>query len=602
MQRTLDFVASATIEPASAEARASRRHVGLAAAAIVFIGGLVYSNSFAGRFIFDDRTILEDASIRQLWPPWTAMFSPNNVARPVIGLTFAINYQISGLEVWSYHLLNLLIHLLAALALFGIVRRALLSERMRQRFGTAATVLAASVALVWAVHPLQTQSVTYIVQRGESLMGLMYLATLYAVIRAAQSTSKRWIVAAVVACAVGMATKPVMATAPIIALLFDVIFISGSLKTSLRRRWALYATLGSTWIILAATIAAPTPADWSVGFKMKSLMPLEYLQTQFGVITHYLRLALWPDALVLDYAWPVARTASAIIPFAAIIISLIAATLWALVRRPAVGFLGAWFFLILAPTSSLMPIADLAFEHRMYLPLAAVVALCIIGAYRIGHEFIARFTQSAAQRKQIGQFVGAGALAVIVAALASSTFLRNTYYQSEIVMWADIVKKRPANARAHNNLGMFLAERGQYAEALAHFDEACRLNPDDALAKNNLALTLANQGRVSEAIPLYLDALQRKPDYTDAHFNLGRALVAQGDLEAAKAHFIDTVKLDPTYGEAYFGWAMALKKQGRAAEAVEPLSRAIELRPNWAEALNELSLILAAQAESTSQH
>jgi len=279
-----------------------------------------------------------------------------------------------------------------------------------------------------------------------------------------------------------------------------------------------------------------------------------------------------------------------------------AATLWALVRRPAVGFLGAWFFLILAPTSSVMPIADLAFEHRMYLPLAAVVALCIIGAYRTGHELIARFTQSAAQRKQIGQFVGASALAVIVAALASSTFLRNTYYQSEIVMWADIVKKRPANARAHNNLGMFLAERGQYAEALAHFDEACRLNPDDALAKNNLALTLANQGHVSEAIPLYLDALQRKPDYTDAHFNLGRALAAQGDLEAAKAHFIDTVKLDPTYGEAYFGWAMALKKQGRAAEAVEPLRRAIELRPNWVEASNELTLILAAHAESTSRH
>jgi tetratricopeptide (TPR) repeat protein len=602
MQRTVDFATSATVEPASADARASRRHVRLAAAAIVFIGALAYSNSFAGRFIFDDRTILEDASIRQLWPPWTAMFSPNNVARPVIGLTLAINYRISGLEVWSYHLLNLLIHLLAALTLFGIVRHALRSGRMRPRFGTAATALAASVALVWAVHPLETQSVTYIIQRGESLMGLMYLATVYAVTRAAQSAGKRWGVAAVIACAVGMATKPVMATAPIMALLFDVIFITGSLKTSLRRRWALYATLGSTWIILAATIAAPTPADWSVGFKMKSLTPLEYLQTQFGVIVHYLRLAVWPDALVLDYAWPVARTASAIMPFAAIILGLIAATVWALVRRPAVGFLGAWFFLILAPTSSVMPIADLAFEHRMYLPLAAVVALCIIGGYRISQALIARYTQSTAQRKQIGQFVGAGALAIIIAALASSTFLRNTYYQSEIVMWADIVKKRPANARAHNNLGMFLAERGQYGEALAHFDEACRLNPDDALAKNNLALTLANQGRIAEAIPLYLNALQRKPDYTDAHFNLGRALAAQGDLEAAKAHFIDTVKLDPTYGEAYFGWAMALKKQGRAAEAVEPLRRAIELRPNWVEALNELTLILAAHAESTSHH
>ncbi|HXD51111.1 MAG TPA: tetratricopeptide repeat protein, partial [Burkholderiales bacterium] len=214
-----------------------------------------------------------------------------------------------------------------------------------------------------------------------------------------------------------------------------------------------------------------------------------------------------------------------------------------------------------------------------------------------GHEFIERFTQSAAQRKQIGQFVGAGALAVIVAALASSTFLRNTYYQSEIVMWADIVKKRPANARAHNNLGMFLAERGQYAEALAHFDEACRLNPEDPLAQNNLGLTLANQGRLGEAIPLYLNALERKPDYTDAHFNLGRALTAQGDFEAAKAHFMATLKLDPTYAEAYFGWALALKQQGRAAEAVAPLRRVVELRPNWVEALDELAWILATTAD-----
>jgi tetratricopeptide (TPR) repeat protein len=604
MQRSIAFAASATvepaslIEPASAGARAARRHVGLAAAAIVCVGALAYVNSFAGRFIFDDRSILEDASIRHLWPPWMAMFSPNNVARPIIGLTFAINYAISGLEVWSYHLINLLIHLLAALALFGVVRRALLSERMRERFGAAATALAASVALVWAVHPLQTQSVTYIIQRGESLMGLMYLATLYAVIRAAQSVSKRWVVAAVTACAMGMATKPVMATAPIIALLFDVIFITSSLTSSLRRRRALYAALGSTWIILAATITAPTPADWSAGFRMKQLTPVEYLQTQFGVIAHYLRLAVWPDALVLDYGWPVARTASEIIPFAAIIISLAAATLWALARRPAVGFLGAWFFLILAPTSSVMPIADLAFEHRMYLPLAAIVALCIIGSYRTGQALVARLARSPARRKQLGQFVGAGLLAVIVAALGSLTFLRNTYYQSDIVMWADVVKKRPGNARAHNNLGMFLAERGQYGEALAHFDEACRLNPNDALAKNNLALTLANQGRVSEAIPLYLDALQRKPDYTDAHFNLGRALTAQGDLEAAKAHFSATTELDPTYGEAYFGLAMVLEKQGRAAAAVEPLRRVVELRPDWVDALDELALILATHAES----
>ncbi|MFL6276113.1 MAG: tetratricopeptide repeat protein [Blastocatellia bacterium] len=598
MQRAIDVTAPATLEPLSA----IRRQVAFAATAIVCLGALAYANSFAGRFIFDDRAIVEDISIRRLWPPWTAMLSPTNVARPVVGLTFAINYAISGLEVWSYHLVNLLIHLLAALALFGIVRRALVSERLRGRFGAASVWLAAAVAVVWAVHPLQTQAVTYIVQRGESLMGLMYLVTLYAVIRAAETASRRWIVAAIISCAIGMATKPVMATAPIIALLFDVIFVAGSLKVALRRRWGLYAALAATWGIMAATIVAPTPADWSVGFKMKTLTPLEYLQTQFGVITHYLRLAIWPDPLVLDYGWPVARTASEILPLAVFIVGLVAASLWALARRPALGFLGAWFFLILAPTSSVMPIADLAFEHRMYLPLAAVVALIVIGGYATGQMMLARLVQSETERRQLARSLAAGALAVIVAALASLTFLRNTYYQSDIVMWADVVKKRPANARAHNNLGMFLAERGQYDEALAHFDEACRLNPEDALAKNNLALTLFNQGRVADAIPLYREALQRKPDYTDAHFNLGRALFAQGDLEAAKAQFIATTELDPAYAEAFFGWAIMLKKQGRAAEAVEPLRRAVALRPNWPEAVRELALLRTAQTQSTGQH
>ena len=600
MQRTLDFVAPAAeraSDPAGADAR---RHVAVAAATVVFVCALAYANSFAGRFIFDDRAILEDASIRQLWPPWAAMFSPNNVARPVVGLSFALNYAISGLEVWSYHLLNLLIHICAALCLFGIVRRALLSERLRAGFGPAASWLAAGVAMIWAAHPLQTQSVTYVVQRGESLMGLMYLATVYAVIRAAQSASKRWVAAAVIACAVGMATKPVMVTAPFVALLFDAIFLSGSWKASLRRRWPMYAALASTWVILAATVAAPTPADWSAGFKMKQITPVEYLQTQFGVITHYLRLALWPDALVLDYGWPVARTASEVVPYAAVIIALIAASLWELVRRPAVGFLGAWFFLILAPTSSVMPIADLAFEHRLYLPLAAIVALCVIGGYRVVELAIARTACDAAQRQHLLRLACATALAVVVASLASLTFLRNTYYQSEIVMWADVVKKRPGNARAHSNLGMFLAERGLYDDALAHFDEACRLNPDDALAKNNLALALASQGHVADAIPLYLDALRLKPDYADAQFNLGRALMATGDLEAARSHFVGATRLDPTYGEAYFGWAMTLKRQGRTDEAIEPLRRAIELRPNWAEPANELARIQAARVETAS--
>src|SRR5262252_678847 len=184
---------------------------------LIAIGVLAYTNSFHGVFIFDDLDIPKNLSIRTLLPPWDALFGIANVSRPLIGLSLAINYAISGLEVWSYHLLNLLIHLAAALTLFGIVRRTLIGPRLAERFGRHATTLSLAIAMIWLVHPLQTESVTYIIQRGESLMGMLYLLTLYCVIRGADSDRSRlWYAAAVAACAGGMLSKQVMATAPIV--------------------------------------------------------------------------------------------------------------------------------------------------------------------------------------------------------------------------------------------------------------------------------------------------------------------------------------------------------------------------------------------------
>src|SRR5262249_45547999 len=155
-----------------------------AAILIVCAGGLSYLNGFQGEFVFDDRDlIVNNPFIRHLWPPWPALFAPINVGRPLVSLSTALNYAVSGLEPWSYHALNLIIHVLAALALFVIVDRTLRTDKLSTRFGADSTMLALVAALIWTVHPLQTQSVTYIIQRGESLMGLFYLAALYCSIR-----------------------------------------------------------------------------------------------------------------------------------------------------------------------------------------------------------------------------------------------------------------------------------------------------------------------------------------------------------------------------------------------------------------------------------
>ena len=269
-------------------------------------------------------------------------------------------------NVWGYHALNLAIHLAAALALFGIVGRTLRSAPLAQAFGGASTPLAFVVALVWTVHPLQTESVTYVVQRVESLMGLFYLLTLYCAIRAAEGGG-RWTAAAIGACALGMGTKEVMVTAPLMVWLWDRTFLGGAPRS----RWPLYAGLAATWLVLAALMAAPSQARTVLGLLAGSSAagpsigpgeqwaPWSYMLTQATVVVHYLRLALLPSPLVFDYYdWPQARSLGDVWPQAALLDALAIGTLVAIVRGHPIGFAGAWFFAILAPTSSFIPNPD----------------------------------------------------------------------------------------------------------------------------------------------------------------------------------------------------------------------------------------------------
>ena len=230
-------------------------------------GVLVYLDSFQGAFVYDEIDLItNNPTIRRLWPPWTTMLAPINVNRPLIGLADAINYAISGLNPWSYHAVNLIIHVAGALALFGILRRTLESERLAASFGRHSTGLSLVIALIWIVHPLQTESVTYIMQRCESLMGMFYLMTLYCAIRSLSSHKKKlWYGAAVATCCCGMMSKEVMVTAPILVVLYDVSFGAGSVQGLLRQRWPLYLGLAATWGVLAATIMSAPVSD-TAGF------------------------------------------------------------------------------------------------------------------------------------------------------------------------------------------------------------------------------------------------------------------------------------------------------------------------------------------------
>jgi len=584
-----------------------------------------YHNSFQGPFVFDDGpSIPENSHIRHLWPISEALSAPPYSTvngRPTVCLTLALNYAWGGRNVSGYHAVNLTIHLLSALVLFGIVWRTLDGEKLRDRFHGAAVGLAAAIALVWELHPLQTESVTYIVQRTESLMGLFLLLTLYGTIRGAHSPRPRlWYLAAVISCALGMGSKEVMVAAPLIVLLYDRLFLTSSFRELLRRRRGLYVGLAATWLLLALLVAR-TPHS-ATGFGMRNLTSWDYLKTEAGVILYYLRLCVWPRPLVIDYSdWPIADSwKDALVPGAAVL-GLLAATVWALRHRSSLGFLGAWFFLILGPTSSVLPnIGEVAAERRMYLPLAAVVTMVVVGGYALGKRLFPR-----PQAVVLG-CVATGAVAVLFTSL---TLQRNQDYQSALAIWQDTVDKRPLNERAHNNLGIVLAQLGRVPEAIGHFQLALRIQPDSAMAHYNLANALVQEGRTEDAIGHYQEtlridpgdfkaltklgnvlqqmgrvpdamgdyerALWLKPDYAEAHNNLAVALMAQGRLPEAIDQYEQALRITPDFVDAHYNLGFALEKAGRSQEAIAQYERALQLKPDLVEAQDGLARLRRAR-------
>jgi uncharacterized protein HemY len=579
---------------------------------IMCVGLYAYHNSLRGPFVFDDlRAVRDNPTIRRLWPPWQALSPPQAdttvSGRDVVNLSLAVNYALGGLNVWGYHVVNLAIHILGALVLYGVVRRTLLCASLRERYGDEARWLALAVALIWMVHPLQTESVTYVIQRTESLMGLFFLLTLYCVIRGSTSSGRRgWYGTAVVCCALGMGSKEVMVVAPLAVLLYDRVFLSGSLREALRARAALYAGLSGCWLVLVGLVASSYRSA-SAGFGL-SVSPWEYARTQPGVILHYLRLSFWPSPLVIDYDdWPVAKTLAMWVPSAAVVLALLLATLWAVRRRPRVGFLGCWFFLILAPTSSVLPvIGEFAAERRMYLPLAAVIALVVI-AWDMGcGEICGRLKWESGRRRIVEVVV----LAALVAIWAQLTVRRNEDYRSEVALWTDVVAKRPNNARGHYNLGYVLATQGKLDEAIVQYYEAIRIKPDFPEAHYNLGHALFRQGKLDEAMAQYYEAIRIKPDFPEAHDNLGIALYRQGKLDEAIAQYYEALRIAPD-AKVHYDLATALVRDGtnqetlghleardrRLQEAIGHLEAALKLDPGFQQARRALAQLASFSAK-----
>ena len=536
------------------------------AAALVLIGFAVFWNSLPAPFTFDDdHAIVVNEQIRHISTSLSRTEQGSPLAgRPLVSLTFAINYALGELTVRGYRLANIAIHVVNALLLFALAARTL---RVRDPIPNRSSyVVAFAIALIWMVHPLVTEPVDYVSQRTELMMATFFLLTIYfAGTRPAVS---------VLCCALGMACKETMVVAPIVVCLYDRTFAFGSFREALQQRRGYYAALCATWLVLVALLWSSPRGD-SAGFTGAAVSPWTYLLDQSVMIVRYLRLAFWPRGLVLDYGEPAHVTFGDVAPYMIVVVTLLVGTVVALVRNWPVGFLGAWFFLTLAPTSSIMPIStEVGAERRMYLPLMAIVALVVAPVAR---AFMARASI---------------VFALVAGLLSIATIQRNAEYRSGLTLWQTVLDRWPPHARAHRNLAAELKLANRRDEEIEHLRAAVKDLPE---LRNVLGLELLALGRHMEAADELRIYLRDRPRDADAWSNLGNALDALGRRDEALDAFKRAVAVNPDNGFSQRNLALQYLQANDFDNAVTHAREGVRLTPGDPEAHNLLGLALIGQ-------
>ncbi len=572
----------------------------------------IYSNGLSGPFIFDDSvSVVANTSIRE----WNSgvLFASREVptaGRPLVNVSMALNYALGGLDVRGYHLWNLVMHLACTLLLFACARLTLTLPRMPGWLRDRSSDVALAIALVWAVHPLNSEVVDYVTERSESMMAFAFLATVYASARALGSVRRNaWQALAVLACAVGMACKESMVTTPVAIVVYDSTLVFDSLAMAIRARWRFYAALAATWLILAALLQAGARVH-SAGFST-DVSPWTYLLNQAVMLVRYLRLSLWPSALVVNYGWPRQLTLAAVFPSAL--------------------FMRAWRGASRGVRTSLETLWRLGFhcsakalaERRMYLPLIALVGLAMAGLAWLS------------RRQARGRAIAIAVVAVLATALGATTLARNREYASPLGLAQTVLARWPTPS-AEAAVGQELAVIGRHDEAIARLREAA---PRFPRAYYHLGGELFNQGRIDDAVPAlqnfvrlepqlaevvpartmmgrafmlqqrWLEAEEqlrlvlsmapsRSPAHTTALGFLADTLFAEQKFAEARSAYVSYLGERPTDGGAMTNLAVSLSALGRLDEAVSAFRRAVEMNPADAQARRNLAIALEEQAQA----
>jgi Flp pilus assembly protein TadD len=574
----------------------------LAPLVLVVLGVLTWWGSLEVPFVFDDYPhLVENPLIRDLGyftgardaaAAGASEFQLGGLrTRPVALLTFALNYRAHGLEVTGYHLVNLAIHLLAGLLVLHLVRRTLVLPALSgSRLVEIRDPVAWLVAALFVVHPIQTQAVTYVVQRMTSLAALLALASLAAWIEArvrpARAQKSVFYALSLLAFAGALASKQNVVTLPVLIVLYDLAFLGARPGRALVRGLPWFALSAVSVMLLVGapgSVGETLDAAAQVSRVETTMSRLDYLLTQARVVVAYLRLLVVPVGQNLDWEVPVASGLSPAVAISfAFLGALLAGSTWLLLRRKTsdpgwrlVGFGGVWFFVALAVESSLIPIVDLMFEHRLYLPsVGFFLALAAGGALLLP-----------ARRRR----PAAWAAVAVVLALAGATLARNRVWADPVRFWSDVVAKSPGKSRPRVHLGVELGLRGDLEGAAAQYREALAREPGNAEALANLGILAWHAGRVAEAEPLFRRAIEAKPRVPLARFFLGTMLASAGRIDEAEPILLEVVALRPRHADALTNLGSIRLQRGDVAGAVGYWRRALGADPGHADALLNLA-------------
>ncbi|MBN2010100.1 tetratricopeptide repeat protein [candidate division KSB1 bacterium] len=561
----------------------------LLAIVLVFLIALVaYSNSFHCAFHFDDfRDIRDNTAIRNISniASWWKMYPSRALAMG----TFALNYWLHGNNVFGFHIINFLIHVINGLLVFWLIRQTFRTYRFLSDSNEQHTWLLALIgALVFVSHPVQSQAVTYIVQRMASLATLFYLLSLNVYIFARTQVAvpgKRILLFALsfLSALAGMLTKQIVFTLPVVVILYDLIFLVHLPFSQLLRQKKIYLLLTG---LVALLLIVPFRESFNFSILFRTIPPqqghayaitgMSYLLTQFRVIVTYIRLLFLPINQNLDYDFPIAHHFfewPTMLSFG----FLLALFIFAIVmvhRNRFIGFGILWFFITLMVESSIIPLPNVIFEHRLYLPSIGFIFM-LVGIFNISYL----------QKHAIST------CALIILVLTTLTYQRNKVWQTELTLWTDVVNKSPDKARPQYNLGLAYHNSGDDEKAIVHLQNSIRLNPLMLEPMNLLGIIYLRQDKFDEALACFNTAIEAQPAYPEALNNRGLIYMARDSFQVALDNFNETIKADSNYALAYQNRGDVYKLMSQTELAMRDYNTAIRKDPAFARAYYKRGLL-----------